>query len=85
MIPGAFQSVGIDADASHRHVNETWEQIKLQISNRPEVFLAQKNRKAGPELKCQFSIDLCVGAYVHGRHLPHLSLRIDTKLTGGLD
>ena len=42
-IPRSLYPVSIDADAAHGHVNETWEQLKFEVCDRPKVFFAKLN------------------------------------------
>ena len=85
LIPCDLKSVGIDTDTPHCHVNQAWEEFKLQVSDRPEIFFAERNTKVVPQLQCEFSIDFSVGSDIHGGHLPHLSLGINAKFPSSGD
>ena len=83
-IPSSLNPVNIDANAPHRHVNETWEQIKFEVRNRPQIFFSKLNGEVVPEFEGQFSVTFSVRSDVHGWHLPHFSFRIDTELPRSL-
>ena len=83
-VPGLLDFVNVDADASHSHVNETWEQIQFEISDAPQFLFAQLDGKVFPQLQSQFRIGFSVWTDVHSGHLPHFSFGIDTELPGSL-
>ena len=85
LIAGSFEAVNIDPDSAHGHIDETWEEVEFEICDGPEVFLVQLHAEEAPKLKCKLCIDLGIGSYKGGRHLPHLSLRIDAKFCSGSD
>ena len=83
-IPSSLYPVAVNPDAPHGHVHKTWEQIKFEISDVPQVFFAKLNGEIIPEFEGEFGVTFSVRSNVHGWHLPHFSFRIDTKLSRSL-
>jgi hypothetical protein len=48
-VPSLLNPVLIDPDSAPSHLDKTWEQIKLKISNTPEVFFAKLNAEVIPK------------------------------------
>ena len=79
-IPRSLDLLRINPYSSHRHVNKTWEEVKFEISDRPQAFFAKLNGEVIPEFEGKFSVTLRIRSNVHGGHLPHFCFRIDSEL-----
>ena len=79
-IPRSLDLIRIYPDTPHGHIDQTWEEIKFEISDRPQTFFAKLNGEVIPEFEGKFSITLRIRSNVHGGHLPHLCFRIDSEL-----
>ena len=79
-IPRSLDLLRINPYSPHRHVNKTWEEVKFEISDRPQAFFAKLNGEVIPEFEGQFSVTLRIRSNVHGGHLPHFCFRIDSEL-----
>jgi hypothetical protein len=84
-VPSLLNPVLIDPDPSPSHLDQTWKQIKLKVSNPPEIFFAKLNAKVIPKFESEFGISLTVSTDVHGGEFPHLSFRINAETSSGLD
>ena len=79
-IPRSLDFLRVHPNTSHRHVNKTWEEVKFEISDRPQALFAKLNGEVIPEFEGKFSIALRIRSDIHGGHLPHFCFRIDTEL-----
>ena len=83
-VPSTLHTIDVNANPAHSHVHETWQQIQFEISDAPQVLLAQLNGKVIPKFEGKFRVCFGVWTDIHSGHLPHFSFGIDTEFPSSL-
>jgi hypothetical protein len=83
-IPSPLHPIDVNANPARSHVHETWKEIQFEISDAPQVLLAQLNGKVIPKFEGKLRVSFGIWTDIHGGHLPHFSFGIDTEFPSGL-